>query len=692
MAPYRRKNLVASRRRVEDEGEEEEGSTTLDLDDDSLSEGSMISTADDDADGEGSDITEEPVISSTEKDMIKSSTNGHVKVDQNPVKETISSTVLLSSAAMTTDTEAMMNGLDIPGNIEIEEGISFEEMTEEGGEPQRVQEPQWQVAARKRDNPAERRRREHEDYKKKRDEDPAFVPNRGGFFMHDQRSGRTAGQNGFRSSRIQTKAAVPGPPNISRPPQTSEPTDVRWAHDLHEDISKPETPSQEHQNGTDKSGNSFPMKNSSTPPGMGPPRSFSHDRHIGNVQLRVLLPNMASPIIFSGVPVKQHTRLPNHRPPLRRDKPVRISLPDHPPRYIFPSMQRSFIFIPRALRPNQQMYQRGRNRGTYGGYGNYPSRRTSMYGGSVHTPSVAMSRRSSMGRTFPQGEAMSRTGSATSKTAYGPMDPNKPVVRLPPAGQQPHDMAPSRPLLPTSMGAGQVVDGQVTHSHPTPQAFAMRDSHSEPIPMHQPRPQKTVTVADLESPASLPFNPPQQQQEQPFHQQVPAQINGNMMGVADGAFNGQIPPASHPNSTPLPQIPERAVHAPMFQPYQYPSMPGYYPQPYPPQPVYYYPPPPTESPAYSNVPVPTATPFVPGSQPVPYMMPPAPPATEATGQSGVVAHESNGMVYYYDSSQQVPPPGPPYPPTSYNVHGMMTPPGGYYYPPMQGPVYYPNQQ
>lgn len=42
-------------------------------------------------------------------------------------------------------------------------------------------------------HPAQRQRLEHEDYKKKRDSDPAFIPNRGNFFMHDTR-GQPNGQ------------------------------------------------------------------------------------------------------------------------------------------------------------------------------------------------------------------------------------------------------------------------------------------------------------------------------------------------------------------------------------------------------------------------------------------------------------------------------------------------------------------
>jgi hypothetical protein len=61
--------------------------------------------------------------------------------------------------------------------------------------------------------PYERRRREHEEYKKKRDQDPAFVPNRGAFFMHDHRHAGPAA-NGFRPfgrGRGRGRAGIGGP-------------------------------------------------------------------------------------------------------------------------------------------------------------------------------------------------------------------------------------------------------------------------------------------------------------------------------------------------------------------------------------------------------------------------------------------------------------------------------------------------
>ncbi|KAK4695572.1 hypothetical protein P7C71_g2202, partial [Lecanoromycetidae sp. Uapishka_2] len=192
------------------------------------------------------------------------------------------------------------------------------------------------------------------------------------------------------------------------------------------------------------------------------------------------------------------------------------------------------------------------------------------------------------------------------------------------------------------------------------------------------------------SPATLEFNPPQQQHQLPFHQQVPSQITGQ-------AYPSEYPHSrqpSHPSQasggTPLPQIPERAVHAQPFQPYPFQHPGGFYPQQFPP-PVYYYPPPdPT-----TGAPSAAAPAFVPG-QPYQYPMPMAPPPqqhTESTTQAGMVAHESNGMVYYYDPSQlaentpSFPQASYPMPPPVVGMGGMMTPP--IYYPPPG--AYYPPQ-
>ena len=331
---------------------------------------------------------------------------------------------------------------------------------------------------------------------------------------------------------------------------------------------------------------------------------------------------MVEPILFSAVPTHQYTRLPHHRPPLRRDKPVRVSLPNAQVRYIFPSVERSFIFIPRAMRPNQQGFGRLRGRNSFnGGLGAYSSRRTSAYAGSNYTPSLAHSRRSSMVRDPIQDGFIAPVAGSLQRTIPTSFEPGKPVVRLPPALAQSQDQEPEEPTL--------------------------RENRPEVLPMHQPRPQKTVLVADIEAPT---FNAPPQQQQQPFHQQMPAQIT-NAFYPSDSAMYPHQRHPSYPSQvgTPLSQIPERAIHAQPFQPYGYPPTPGYYYPQYPPPLVFY---PPMDPSSHGGPPA-TAPVYIPG-QPYPYALPfiqPPPPAIESTVQAGTVAHESNGMVYYYDSAQ-----------------------------------------
>lgn len=441
-----------------------------------------------------------------------------------------------------------------------------------------------------------------------------------------------------------------------------------------------------------------------------PNRSLSTTKHLGNVQIRVFLYNMKEPIKFPPTPVNQYTRLPDHRPPLRRDKPVRISLPDHPPRYIFPAVERSFIFIPRAMRPNQQGFgSRNRVRSGLGSIGGY-SRRTSVYGGSmfgsIYTPSVAMSRRSSLAYEAPRDTLISPTGSVMSRPPVH-LDPPRPVVRLPPAGraaQAPNAQAAvngeSQMSGPTELPS--IDDLPRPQTFPLPQKPTFRENKQISIPMHQPRPQKAVSVADIESPATISLSASQQYQ-QPFHQQVPLQVNGNGYSH-DSQMHLHSRHTSFPSQastgTPLSQIPERAIHAMPFQPnlYQQPQQ-GYYPQQYqlmPPQQGYYYAQP------YGAAMAPPAPPFVSAPPPQPSFIPPsqqadtAPP--QSNGQSNLVAQEVNGMVYYYDASQ-IPavatfpayPAPPPYPMQQVNMGGMMTPsPDGFYYPQApQGVIYYP---
>jgi len=434
-------------------------------------------------------------------------------------------------------------------------------------------------------------------------------------------------------------------------------------------------------------------------------------------------PVLAAPKTFPGIPLKQYTKLPDHRPPLRRDKPVRISIPEHQaplmPRYIYPANDRSFIFIPRAMRPNQQRVRgKGGPRSTMGSVGPF-SRRTSVYGsyyGSAYSPSIALSRRSSiapeMGREF----LLSPTGSAISRPPL-PLDNNRPVVRLPPLTQPQLASLP----MPTPPGASgrpvAVLDSSINdlpqpQTHPLPDKPTFQENRPNSIPMHQPRPQKTVSVENIESPVQQAIHAPPPYQ-QAFHHQVPQLPSPYSHGAHARHLSFQSQHSGTPG--PLSQIPERAIHAAPFQPNVYPHQPGFYGQPYsmmqpmqqqpmqqPQQPGYYYPQ------QYGSVMPPNASApaFVPSSQqtqPVAYNPGPQNDAQAAHGNGqggsaqGLIVQEMNGTYYFYDPNQLPAMSGlPSYTPAqSYNpgmvgMGGVVTPsPDTFYYQqPTPGMVYY----
>ena len=690
-----------------------------------MSEASAISDADDDADAEGSEFSDMDIPESSNRPS-KAAVNGRSKPhpdDHHPVEAAPQNS---SFAVMTNDTAAMMNGLQLSQEMDEAEGINFDDLAKEG-QNQAVENgpgsaPPLSHVASPVSNVVDKRRQEHEEYKRRRDADPSFVPNRGGFFMHDSRSA-APGRNGFRPfgsvrGRGRGRGTFGGPQSMARyddpfsasitgvqltscsqTSQASGPTDAPWAHDLHDTVTHREPEPDTIKNAP--SMQDVPtMPSTSLVSGPPPPnRSFSRTTRIGKVQIRVFLSGMTEPIIISGIPVNQHTRLPHHRPPLRRDKPVRVSIPDMQVRYIFPSTDRSFIFIPRALRPNQQGFGRTRARGSFSvGYGPLSSRRTSVYAGSVYSPSVALSRRSSLAREMATEGVISPSAPSLSRPQNMAAQPGKPVVRLPPAAQQEPGMVAYR--LETMQGI-PIVNLPQGPAYPLPENPTYRENRPAPIPMHQPKPQKTVSVTDIESPATFAFDPPQQQDQQPFHQQVPTQV----MNQSYPQDPSQYPHSRHPShpsqasgGSPLPQIPERAAQAPPFQPYAYQQPPPFFPQPYPPT-IFYYPTSDQMHGAGTSVMAPA---FIPG-QPYPFSVPvaPAPSTAEATAQSGTVAHESNGMVYYYDSSQlngggdgSTPYGGAEYamPPASgvMGMGGMMTPPIQFY--PQPSPaIYYPPQ-
>lgn len=196
MVAPRRKDLLKSRRRREDEGEEEEGSVAAGAEDDSLSEASGMSDADEDADAEGSDGSD---ASPAERRDAKPKTASSVRspASQKPKQGTTGSPTMPSLNKMMADTEIMMNGLRFSGDVDEGEEVNFEDMGPDSESNQQHTTALNETPPVQATSLGERRRREHEEYKKKRDADPAFVPNRGGFFMHDHRSAGP-GQNGFK--------------------------------------------------------------------------------------------------------------------------------------------------------------------------------------------------------------------------------------------------------------------------------------------------------------------------------------------------------------------------------------------------------------------------------------------------------------------------------------------------------------
>lgn len=722
-APRRRK--IGHRRRVEDEGEDDGGPEGLELDDDSLSEGS-IGTEDRDT-ADDSDTSNIDEVSPTSLAQVKSA-NGAAKTSRHhPARHEAAS----ADDKAVSDTEMMLHGLAIKDSTVPVQDIDFDEAENNMAPPKSPSAPLVASSAPRAPEATDnRRRQEHDDYKKRRDEDPAFVPNRGSFFMHDHRHAGPAA-NGFRPfgrgrgrggrggiggpfSPMKyvsdaTSSSCPYDANLrSQIPRPGDPTtNSQWTHDMHETVAEP-TARRVRQISRDEgpaNGTGYiPTREPNSTPIN---RTLSTEKHIANVQVRVFVPNMKAPVIKSGVPVKQYTKLPDHRPPLRRDKPVRISLPNRQPRYIYPAIDRSFIFIPRAMRPNQQR-GRGKPRSVFGSVGGF-SRRTSVFGGSyygsMYSPSVAMSRRSSIGQDR---DMFSPAGSVVSRPAV-PVEPSRPVVRLPPASR------PDLPVVGPMEPFGQYprpgpVEPSINnipppYTHPLPQKPAFQENQPADIPMHQPRPQKNISVADIDSP-TLAQGP--QAFQQAFHQQVPLQM---ATGYPRESHSRQPSyPSHHSTGTPLSQIPERAIHAAPFQPHAYgqpqPQPPYYGQVPYPAQPQqqgYYYP---QNYPAPNMGPPAAAPTFVPQAQQDASGYNPQNMMDPSAGQSGgqgapaasnMVAQEANGMVYYYDSSQL--PPMNAYPPYSapqgyqpgvMAMGGMVAPsPDGYYYAqPAPGMVYY----
>ncbi|XWW95861.1 hypothetical protein V2A60_003829 [Cordyceps javanica] len=712
MAPVPgRRNLLGHRRRVEDEDDGRPDG--LDVDDDSLTDGTMATDDHDAADSDTSNIED----ASPTSGLAQNATNGSAKSHS----QRLSKSALHPAPAI-----APAASIANPPPTDSQKQPQQTQVSKVVPSPPKSPSAPVIVSSSSAMNPAgrgpsARRGNENDEYKRRRDQDPSFVPNRGAFIMHDSRHvpghlnnafrpfnrGRgRGGRGGFSGNSYNRIGPMYPPPD----PTTNSP----WPHDMHDAASIPHS-RHSRQVSVDEgppNGNGYipTCQESATPIN----RTLSTEKHIGNVQVRVHLPPYErDPSVYSGIQMKQYTKLPDHRPPLRRDKPVRISLPGKGPKYIYPASDRSFDFIPRALRPNQQQRGRGKPRSGFGSVSGF-SRRTSNFGGSyygsMYSPSLNLSRRSSIvhDREF----MFSPTGSVVSRAHPG----DRPVVRLPPAGRM--DMMADignqfGPPMPMSMHVPIAVPAAMSVPAAMPVAISMpmqeipppsrvdgssMDASVPALPMHQPRPQKNISVAHIETPSTPHGGPPFQQA---FHQQVPVQVSG---GYPPDGHSRKPSHSQHVSGTPLSHIPERPAHAVPFNGNAYPQQ-GYYQGP--PQPVqpshqgYYY------QGGYagggmngqasgypSNAPSPMTGNYAMQGQ----MEQQASQPGGTAGSNNLVAQEVNGMVYYFDPSQMQPPTTfPPYPPaqtyptSSMGMHGMMTPsPDTFYYPhPASGMVYYP---
>jgi hypothetical protein len=193
-----RKGLLHQRRRPRHDADDE-ASVVNDAYDDSASEPSLPSDADDDADADYSDLSEGDVAetsgSERHRDRPKTITKHRSAVLKSssqpaPVRKA------KSQGAFRTvqDTDVMLNGLTISDDAEKTEPIEFE-----ASESTAEQQEKGPAKARP-ELSSDRKVRDNEEYKRKLESDPAFIPTRGAFFMHDHRTDGT-GHNGFRAMR-----------------------------------------------------------------------------------------------------------------------------------------------------------------------------------------------------------------------------------------------------------------------------------------------------------------------------------------------------------------------------------------------------------------------------------------------------------------------------------------------------------
>ena len=189
---------MSSRRRIQDEGEDDDAGA-VDLGDESLSETSLLGVGDANLDADDSDsdldtnhVTQPSASKAEVTRTTKSSRRRKIAaVKTDPPKQLPQAPPVAQAFFHTTDTDAMLNGLKVPEDGAQGEAIDFEDTLSAIAIHIPTQRTVLEVsrlgASGRRQSVAEQRSKEHEGYKAKRESNPASVPNRGGFFMHDHR-------------------------------------------------------------------------------------------------------------------------------------------------------------------------------------------------------------------------------------------------------------------------------------------------------------------------------------------------------------------------------------------------------------------------------------------------------------------------------------------------------------------------
>lgn len=125
----RRQNLLRRRRRVEDEGEDEESLPTGDFND-TQSEATIPSDVDQDGDADDSDLSEPDVAGSLGPEEAAAKANGALKSDRTTQDSSIGPDPSQSGGPFTAikDTETMMNGLKLANPSSQAEPLDFDTM------------------------------------------------------------------------------------------------------------------------------------------------------------------------------------------------------------------------------------------------------------------------------------------------------------------------------------------------------------------------------------------------------------------------------------------------------------------------------------------------------------------------------------------------------------------------------------